>query len=70
MDGTSISFLDVTLVVRGTRAFFRPYLGGVASGVQDFPGYDDVDGRHEHLLLGCDTATAVARWLCGMSLTA
>ena len=28
--------------------------GGVASGVEDFPGYDDVDGRHEHLLLGCD----------------
>ena len=25
---------------------------GVASGVQDFPGYDDVDGRHEHLLHG------------------
>lgn len=30
---------------------------GVASGVQDFPGYDDVDGRHEHLLMGCDAGT-------------
>ncbi len=29
---------------------------GVASGVQDFPGYDDVDGRHEHLLLQCDAS--------------
>src|SRR5690606_21729393 len=29
---------------------------GIASGVQDFPGYDDVDGRHEHLLLGCDAS--------------
>src|SRR5690606_13139099 len=36
---------------------------GAASGVQDFPGYDDVDGRHEHLLLGCD-AWAGPRWLC------
>ena len=29
--------------------------GGVPSRVEDFPGYDDVDGRHEHLHSGCDT---------------
>ena len=44
---------------------------GVASGVEDFPGYDDVDGRHEHLLLGCDAGVVqgLACRPCDMSLT-
>src|SRR5690606_18253127 len=42
---------------------------GVASGVQDFPGYDDVDGRHEHLLLGCDAGEQGHEGPAGLSLT-